>query len=116
EIRLGPLSRPEVAQQAAVLAGGPVPPVVVDELYARAEGNPFFTEQLVAEGLAGGAGGGLRIPAGLPGRLAGVRVGRAGRGPGGPVRGGGAGGAGGAGGGGPAADGGSSGRGDRAGG
>jgi len=40
EIRLGPLSREEVAQQAAALAG-PVPLRVVDELYARAEGNPF---------------------------------------------------------------------------
>jgi DNA-binding CsgD family transcriptional regulator/tetratricopeptide (TPR) repeat protein len=79
EIRLGPLSRSEVAQQAAVLAGGPVPPVVVDELYERAEGNPFFTEQLVAEGLAGGVEGGLRIPAGLPGRLAELLMARAGR-------------------------------------
>jgi hypothetical protein len=79
EIRLGPLSRSEVAQQAAVLAGGPVPPAVVDELYARAEGNRFFTEQLVAEGPAGGAGGGLRIPAGLPGRLAELLAARPGR-------------------------------------
>ena len=67
EIRLGPLSREEVARQAAALAGGPVPPGVVDELYARAEGNPFFTEQLVAAALAGAAGGGLGVPAGLPG-------------------------------------------------
>jgi hypothetical protein len=29
EIRLGPLSRLEVAEQVAALAGGPVPPVVV---------------------------------------------------------------------------------------
>jgi DNA-binding CsgD family transcriptional regulator/tetratricopeptide (TPR) repeat protein len=80
EITLGPLSRPEVAGQAAALAGGPVPPGVVDELFARAEGNPFFTEQLVTAALAGGAaGGGLRIPAGLPGRLAGLLAARAGR-------------------------------------
>jgi DNA-binding CsgD family transcriptional regulator/tetratricopeptide (TPR) repeat protein len=79
EIRLGPLSRSEVAQQAAGLAGGPLPPLVVDELYARAEGNPFFTEQLVAAGLASGVEGGLRIPAGLPGRLAELLVARAGR-------------------------------------
>ena len=77
EIRLGPLSRPEVAGQAAALAGGPVPPEVVDELYARAEGNPFFTEQLVAAGLAGGAGDRLGIPAGLPGRLAELLAARA---------------------------------------
>jgi DNA-binding CsgD family transcriptional regulator/tetratricopeptide (TPR) repeat protein len=79
EIRLGPLSRSEVAQQVAALAGGPVPSGVADELYARAEGNPFYTEQLVAAGLAGGAGGGLRVPAGLPGRLAELLAARAGR-------------------------------------
>src|SRR5271157_5630530 len=41
EIRLGPLSRAQVAGQAAALAGGPVPARVIDYLYARAEGNPF---------------------------------------------------------------------------
>ena len=79
EIRLGPLSRPEVEQQAAALAGAPVPAGLVDELYARAEGNPFFTEQLVAAALAGGAGAELGVPAGLPGRLAELLVARAGR-------------------------------------
>jgi DNA-binding CsgD family transcriptional regulator len=77
EIALGPLSRPEVAQQVAALAGGPVPAGVVDELYVRAEGNPFFTEQLMAAGLAGGTGGGLAVPAGLPGRLAELLAARA---------------------------------------
>jgi len=48
EIALGPLSRAEAAEQVTALAGGPVPPEVVDGLFARAEGNPFFTEQLVA--------------------------------------------------------------------
>jgi DNA-binding CsgD family transcriptional regulator len=79
EIRLGPLSRPEVAGLVAALAGGPVGPGVVDELYARAEGNPFFTEQLVAAALAGGAGDGLGVPAGLPGRLAELLAARAAR-------------------------------------
>src|SRR5271166_4532423 len=81
EIRLGPLSRAEVAGQAAALAGGPVSPQVVDYLYARAEGNAFFTEQLVAAALAGqsGAGGGLQVPAGLPARLAELLAARAGR-------------------------------------
>ena len=78
EIALGPLSRPEVAQQVAALAGGPVPLGVVDGLYARAEGNPFFTEQLAAA-TAGGAGAGLGVPGGLPGRLAELLVARAGR-------------------------------------
>ena len=79
EIRLGPLSRAEVAGQAAALAGGPVSPQVIDYLYARAEGNAFFTEQLVAAALAGRAGGGLRVPAGLPARLAELLAARAGR-------------------------------------
>jgi DNA-binding CsgD family transcriptional regulator len=81
EIRLGPLSRAEVAGQAAALAGGPVSPQVIDYLYARAEGNAFFTEQLVAAALAGqgGGGGGLRVPAGLPARLAELLAARAGR-------------------------------------
>jgi DNA-binding CsgD family transcriptional regulator len=80
ELTLGPLSRAEVAWQVATLAGGPVPPRVVDELFARAEGNPFFTEQLVAAALADGAAEGvLRVPAGLPDRLAGLLAARAGR-------------------------------------
>ena len=81
EIRLGPLSRAEVAGQAAALAGAPVSPQVAWELFARAEGNPFFTEQLVAAALAGQAraGSGLRVPAGLPARLAELLAARAGR-------------------------------------
>ena len=82
EIRLGPLSRPEVAGQVTALAGAQVSPLVIDELFARAEGNPFFTEQLVAAALtpgAGGAEGGLRVPAGLPGRLAELLTARADR-------------------------------------
>ena len=114
EIRLGPLSRAEVAGQARALAGGPVSPRVVDELYARAEGNPFFTEQLVATALPGragdGDGRGLRLPAGLPGPAGGAAGGA-----GGPVRRGRAGGAGGAGGRGPAGGRAPAGRGDRAG-
>src|SRR5271157_1702420 len=79
EIRLGPLSRAEVAGQAAALADGPVSPQVIDYLYARAEGNAFFTEQLVAAALAGQAEGGLQVPAGLPARLAELLAARAGR-------------------------------------
>ncbi len=79
EIRLGPLSPAEVAEQAAALAGAPVPRQLAGELFARAEGNPFFTEQLVAAALAGRAGGGLHVPAGLPARLAELLAARAGR-------------------------------------
>jgi DNA-binding CsgD family transcriptional regulator len=79
EVRLGPLSRAEVAEQVAALAGRPVPPRVVDELYVRAEGNPFFTEQLAAAVLADAPGGGLGAPAGLPVPLAELLAARADR-------------------------------------
>ena len=79
EIRLGPLSRAEVAGQAAALADGLVSPQVIEELYTRAEGNPFFTEQLVAAALDGRGGDGLRVPVELPARLAELLVARAGR-------------------------------------
>ena len=99
EIRLGPLSWAEAAEQVAALAGVSVPPAMMDELFARAEGNPFFTEQLMAAALADRtAGGGWAVPAGLPGQ-----AGRVAGGAGGPVRGGGPGGAGRVGGRGPSA-------------
>jgi DNA-binding CsgD family transcriptional regulator/tetratricopeptide (TPR) repeat protein len=75
EIRLGPLSRGEVEEQVAGLLGRRPRAGVVDELYARAEGNPFFTEQLVAAALAGQAAG--TGPAGMPARLAELLAGRA---------------------------------------
>src|SRR5262249_59053693 len=56
EIRLGPLSRAESAEQIVRLGGGQLPGPVVGELCARAEGNPFFAEQLVAAALGGPAG------------------------------------------------------------
>ena len=61
EIRLGPLSREESAQQVAGLARGQLPDRLPNELYARAEGNPFFTEQLVAAALAGQRGPGSAV-------------------------------------------------------
>jgi hypothetical protein len=48
-------------------------------LYARAEGNPFFTEQMVAAALASGRGDGFGVPAGLPARLADMLMARAAR-------------------------------------
>jgi DNA-binding CsgD family transcriptional regulator/tetratricopeptide (TPR) repeat protein len=77
EIRLGPLSRDEVAQQIVALVGGEPPGGFADDLFARAEGNPFFTEQLVAAALAGPAGDVLRVPSLLPERLAGLLAARA---------------------------------------
>ena len=70
EIRLGPLSRGEAAQLIAVLVGGELPGGFADDLFARAEGNPFFTEQLVAAALVGSAEDVLRPPGLLPEGLA----------------------------------------------
>ena len=52
---LAGLDRNAVAVQAASVLGIPAPPALVDELLRRGEGNPFFTEQLVAAHLAGQA-------------------------------------------------------------
>jgi len=79
EIRLGPLSRAEVAEQVTALAGQPAPPVLVDEVYARGEGNPFFTEQLAAAALTGAAASPRAVPARLPARLAALLAARADR-------------------------------------
>ena len=79
EIRLGSLSRAEVARQVMSLTAGPVAPQVIQELYTRAEGNPFFTEQLVAAAQAGAIDSGVRVPAGLPARLAELLTARADR-------------------------------------
>jgi DNA-binding CsgD family transcriptional regulator/tetratricopeptide (TPR) repeat protein len=71
EIRLGPLSRAEVGDQVAALAAGPVPDGLADEVFARAEGNPFFTEQLVTAALAGdGPDGGGEGTGSSPGSAA----------------------------------------------
>jgi hypothetical protein len=45
---LGRLSRPEAAEQISGLLHAAPSPSVVDEVFARAGGNPFFTEQIVA--------------------------------------------------------------------
>ena len=79
EIALGPLSRAEAAEQVAALVGGPVPPELTEELFARAEGNPFFTEQLVAAAARDLTGRTLSLPAGLPARLTGLLAARAAR-------------------------------------
>jgi predicted ATPase len=67
EIRLGPLPRAEVAEQVTALAGEPQPAEFVEQVYARAEGHPFFTEQLVAAAVTDS--GELAQPAALPARL-----------------------------------------------
>jgi len=50
---LKPLSREEVREQVAAIRGEDPAPGLVDRLLARAEGNPFFTEELLAVADAG---------------------------------------------------------------
>ena len=75
EIRLGPLSRAEVAEQVTGLVQAQPPAGLVEQVYARAEGHPFFTEQLVTASVADS--GQLARPVALPVRLAELLLGRA---------------------------------------
>ncbi len=52
-IDLPALTRDELADQLADILGAPPDPALVDRLYARSEGNPLFTEELLAAGLDG---------------------------------------------------------------
>jgi DNA-binding CsgD family transcriptional regulator/tetratricopeptide (TPR) repeat protein len=52
-IDLAALSRNELGEQLADILGALPDPALVDRLYARAEGNPLFTEELLAAGLDG---------------------------------------------------------------
>ena len=70
EIRLGPLSRDEMAEQVTGLTGGQLRRQAWPGLYARGEGNPFFTEQLVAGALAGDGTGTPAGPRAAAPRLA----------------------------------------------
>ena len=76
EIRLGPLSRGEAAEQIAALVGGPPPARFADDLYARAEGNRFH-RAAGGRGADRPGGDALRPPGGLPDRLAELLVARA---------------------------------------
>ncbi|HEV3069648.1 MAG TPA: AAA family ATPase, partial [Streptosporangiaceae bacterium] len=69
EIRLGPLSAEETAEQIAGLVGAQAPGHLASDVYARGEGNPFFTEQLVVATLADNPAGVPDRSPGLPARL-----------------------------------------------
>jgi DNA-binding CsgD family transcriptional regulator/tetratricopeptide (TPR) repeat protein len=47
-LTLEPLGRDEIAQLLAGIAEAPLPAALVDEIYERSDGNPFFAEELVA--------------------------------------------------------------------
>jgi tetratricopeptide (TPR) repeat protein len=52
-IDLGGLARDEVATRIEALTGRPAPYALVDEVFGRGDGNPFFTAELVEAHLAG---------------------------------------------------------------
>src|SRR5215207_5634627 len=49
-LQLQRLTRTELAEQLAGLLGADPPTRLVDDVYARSQGNPFFTEELVLAG------------------------------------------------------------------
>jgi ATP/maltotriose-dependent transcriptional regulator MalT len=52
-IDLSALTRDELGEQLADILGAPPEPALVDRLFARSEGNPLFTEELLAAGMDG---------------------------------------------------------------
>jgi DNA-binding CsgD family transcriptional regulator len=71
-IELGPLGYADMADHLTALAGRPLDPAALHRMVARAEGNPYYAEELLASlgpiqsGAAGGAGlGGDALPSGL---------------------------------------------------
>ncbi len=52
-IELDRLTREEMAEQLEDILGNPADPGLLQRLYARSEGNPLFTEELLAVGLDG---------------------------------------------------------------
>jgi DNA-binding CsgD family transcriptional regulator len=55
-VELARFTRAEVAEQLAGLLGAEVPARLVQDVYARSGGNPFFAEELVLAGDGGGPG------------------------------------------------------------
>jgi predicted ATPase len=68
-LELPRFTRAEVTQQVAGLLGTDPPARLVDDLYARSGGNPFFIEELVLAA-AGDAAGPRRAAARPPGGAA----------------------------------------------
>lgn len=54
-IHLAGLDRDDVAARVSALIGEPAPGLLVDQIVTRGQGNPFFTNELVAAHLAGDA-------------------------------------------------------------
>jgi DNA-binding CsgD family transcriptional regulator/tetratricopeptide (TPR) repeat protein len=75
-IMLGPLSPQDLAEQAASILQRPAPVTLVNELFARTEGNPFYAEQLVSAALEGHGADAPALPRELPISLARLLVSR----------------------------------------
>ncbi len=70
ELAVGPLSREEIAAEVAAVLGGPAHSSLVDEVFARSRGNPYFTRLLVT-----GLGPSTRsLPAHLPQEISAAAV------------------------------------------
>jgi DNA-binding CsgD family transcriptional regulator/tetratricopeptide (TPR) repeat protein len=61
-IAVDPLDRSEVAEQIAAIEGRPPEPEVVDRIWRRSEGNPFFAEELLAAANGNGSSGANGAP------------------------------------------------------
>src|ERR1700733_3594524 len=59
-IELGPLGYADMVDHLTALAGRPLDPAALHRMVARAEGNPYYPEELLASLAAAGAGGGRR--------------------------------------------------------
>jgi|tagenome__1003787_1003787.scaffolds.fasta_scaffold20989901_11 DNA-binding CsgD family transcriptional regulator len=55
-IELRPFTRAELSQQVAAIRGAAADPTLVEDLLERSDGNPFFTEELLAASSSSGAG------------------------------------------------------------
>jgi DNA-binding CsgD family transcriptional regulator/tetratricopeptide (TPR) repeat protein len=49
-LELAPFGRADVAEHLAAVSGKQLPGTAVDQIFARSEGNPFYTEELLAAG------------------------------------------------------------------
>ena len=58
-LELYPFGRADLAVHLAAISGQHLPGAVVDQIFARSEGNPFYAEELVA---AGAGKGDVRLP------------------------------------------------------
>ena len=61
-LALEPLTAPEIRRIVEHIVGSQAPVALIDEIFARSEGNPFFAEELLA---THAAGDGSRLPTSL---------------------------------------------------